>query len=215
MPLASATSSSGTTSPCTGCLPPFSPPRSFPYTDDLTRLVAAFAIFGIAFVARPVGALLFASYGDRHGRQRALVAGIALMALVTAGIGLLPGYGSHRLAGADSATRACAPGRARRSAGSRAGRPRSSWSTHRPIAAAGTAVGSTPPSASASVPASPPGPPESPRCPPRHCRPGDGVSRSCVALPLGWSGSTFGFRLEETPDFRSVQRRGAVSSSAG
>ena len=66
----------------------------FPGTDDLSRLVAAFAIFGIAFVARPVGALLFASYGDRHGRQRALVAGIALMALVTAGIGLLPGYDS-------------------------------------------------------------------------------------------------------------------------
>jgi MFS transporter, MHS family, proline/betaine transporter len=66
----------------------------FPGTDELTRLLAAFAIFGIAFLARPVGALLFASYGDRYGRQRALVAGIVLMALVTAGIGLIPGYAS-------------------------------------------------------------------------------------------------------------------------
>jgi MFS transporter, MHS family, proline/betaine transporter len=66
----------------------------FPGTDSLSRLVAAFAVFGVAFLARPVGALAFASYGDRHGRQRALVAGIALMALVTAAIGLIPGYTS-------------------------------------------------------------------------------------------------------------------------
>jgi Sugar (and other) transporter len=40
-------------------------------------------------------ALLFAHYGDRLGR-RALAASILLMAVVTAGIGLLPGYGSIR-----------------------------------------------------------------------------------------------------------------------
>jgi MFS transporter, MHS family, proline/betaine transporter len=66
----------------------------FPGTDQFSRLLAAFAIFGVAFLARPLGALLFASYGDRYGRQRALVVGILLMALVTAAIGLLPGYDS-------------------------------------------------------------------------------------------------------------------------
>jgi MFS transporter, MHS family, proline/betaine transporter len=38
------------------------------------------------------GALVFAHYGDRLGRRRALAASILLMALATAGIGLLPGY---------------------------------------------------------------------------------------------------------------------------
>ena len=48
----------------------------------------------MAFLARPAGALLFAHYGDRLGRRRALAASILLMAVVTAGIGLLPGYGA-------------------------------------------------------------------------------------------------------------------------
>jgi MFS transporter, MHS family, proline/betaine transporter len=66
----------------------------FPEADPVSGLLAAFAVFGVAFLARPVGALVFAHYGDRLGRRRALAATILLMALVTAGIGLLPGYDS-------------------------------------------------------------------------------------------------------------------------
>jgi MFS transporter, MHS family, proline/betaine transporter len=64
----------------------------FPRTDLTTGLLAAFAVFGVAFLARPAGALLFAHYGDRLGRRHALAVGIVLMALVTAAIGMLPGY---------------------------------------------------------------------------------------------------------------------------
>ena len=64
----------------------------FPGGDSRARLLATFTVFAMAFVARPVGALLFANWGDRRGRQRALAAGILLMGAVTAGIGLLPGY---------------------------------------------------------------------------------------------------------------------------
>src|ERR671910_914325 len=64
----------------------------FPGADPATGLLATFAVFGVAFLARPAGALLFAHHGDRLGRRRALVASILLMAVVTAGIGLLPGY---------------------------------------------------------------------------------------------------------------------------
>jgi MFS transporter, MHS family, proline/betaine transporter len=64
----------------------------FPEADPTSGLLAAFAVFGVAFLARPAGALLFAHYGDRLGRRRALAASILLMAVVTAGIGLLPGY---------------------------------------------------------------------------------------------------------------------------
>ena len=66
----------------------------FPEADPVSGLLAAFAVFGVAFVARPAGALFFAHHGDRLGRRRALAASILLMAVATAAIGLLPGYGS-------------------------------------------------------------------------------------------------------------------------
>lgn len=64
----------------------------FPQRDPVSGLVATYLVFATAFVTRPVGALLFGHIGDRLGRRRALAAGILLMALVTAGTGLLPGY---------------------------------------------------------------------------------------------------------------------------
>jgi MHS family proline/betaine transporter-like MFS transporter len=64
----------------------------FPGTDPVSGLLAAFAVFGVAFLARPAGALLFAHHGDRLGRRWALAASILLMALVTAAVGLLPGH---------------------------------------------------------------------------------------------------------------------------
>jgi MHS family proline/betaine transporter-like MFS transporter len=66
----------------------------FPEAHSVNALLAAFAVFGVAFVARPAGALFFAHYGDRLGRRRVLAASILLMAVVTAAIGLLPGYRS-------------------------------------------------------------------------------------------------------------------------
>jgi MHS family proline/betaine transporter-like MFS transporter len=63
-----------------------------PATDPVGGLVATFGIFGVAFLARPAGALIFAHFGDRLGRRRSLAVGILLMAIVTAGIGLLPGH---------------------------------------------------------------------------------------------------------------------------
>jgi MFS transporter, MHS family, proline/betaine transporter len=67
-------------------------PAFFPEADPASGQLAAFAVFGVAFLARPAGALLFAHYGDRLGRRRTLAASILLMALATAGIGLLPTY---------------------------------------------------------------------------------------------------------------------------
>jgi MFS transporter, MHS family, proline/betaine transporter len=63
-----------------------------PEADPASGLLATFAVFGVAFLARPAGALLFAHQGDRLGRRRALAASILLMAVATAGIGLLPTY---------------------------------------------------------------------------------------------------------------------------
>ena len=66
----------------------------FPGADPLAGLSASFAVFATAFLARPVGALVFGRLGDRVGRRQVLVVVIVLMAAATAGIGLLPGPAS-------------------------------------------------------------------------------------------------------------------------
>ncbi|KAL3810913.1 hypothetical protein ACHAXA_008763 [Cyclostephanos tholiformis] len=57
-----------------------------------SRLVASFTVYGGAFVVRPVGGLIIGHIGDRHGRKRALVLSLALMAFPTFLMGCLPTY---------------------------------------------------------------------------------------------------------------------------
>jgi MFS family permease len=52
------------------------------------------ATFGVAYVVRPFGAVLWGHIGDRFGRRRALVLTIALMGIATFLIGLLPTFGA-------------------------------------------------------------------------------------------------------------------------
>lgn len=66
--------------------------RFFPAGDSGSALMAAFGVFGVAFVARPIGALAFAHYGDRLGRRRVLAVTLLMMAVATAGIGVLPPF---------------------------------------------------------------------------------------------------------------------------
>lgn len=62
----------------------------FPGLGDSQALVASFATFGVAFVARPLGAVVFGHYGDRIGRKRTLVVSLLLMGIATLVIGVLP-----------------------------------------------------------------------------------------------------------------------------
>jgi MHS family proline/betaine transporter-like MFS transporter len=62
----------------------------FPGSQPGVALLAAFAVFGVAFVVRPLGSLLFGSIADRVGRRPSLVATLVLMAGATTIIGLLP-----------------------------------------------------------------------------------------------------------------------------
>ena len=66
----------------------------FPNKTPLVSLLLTFSVFGVGFVMRPVGSIVFGQYGDRHGRKRALSAVIFLMALSTFAVGLLPTYAS-------------------------------------------------------------------------------------------------------------------------
>ena len=54
--------------------------------------LAALATFGVAFLARPAGALLFGHLGDRRGRRHSLVRSLVLMGAATFAIGALPGH---------------------------------------------------------------------------------------------------------------------------
>src|ERR1051326_8960286 len=51
----------------------------FPGEDKTISLLKAFAVFGVGFVMRPVGSIVFGIYGDRYGRRLALSAVIFLM----------------------------------------------------------------------------------------------------------------------------------------
>ncbi|MEZ7005916.1 MFS transporter [Streptomyces sp. AD55] len=64
----------------------------FPGLDPLLGTLAAFATFGVAFAARPLGALVFGHFGDRVSRKRMLITSLMMMGLSTVAVGLLPTY---------------------------------------------------------------------------------------------------------------------------
>ncbi len=67
-------------------------PLFFPSEDRTAQTLSAFLTFGLAFLARPVGALLFGHFGDRIGRKATLVASLLVMGVSTLLIGALPTY---------------------------------------------------------------------------------------------------------------------------
>ncbi|TCP54238.1 MHS family proline/betaine transporter-like MFS transporter [Tamaricihabitans halophyticus] len=64
----------------------------FPGTNQVAALLSTFAVYGIAFVIRPLGGVLFGALGDRIGRRGVLSAVLLLIGIATATIGLLPTY---------------------------------------------------------------------------------------------------------------------------
>ncbi len=67
-------------------------PLFFPAESTAAQTMFAFMSFGLAFFARPVGAIVFGHYGDRIGRKSTLVASLMLMGLSTLLIAFLPTY---------------------------------------------------------------------------------------------------------------------------
>ncbi|HEU4667710.1 MAG TPA: MFS transporter [Arthrobacter sp.] len=66
----------------------------FPAGDPTVALIASFATFGVAYVARPFGAVVFGHLGDKIGRKNTLVLTLVLMGAATFLIGVLPDFNS-------------------------------------------------------------------------------------------------------------------------
>src|ERR1700742_269443 len=64
----------------------------FPKSDPLVGTLLSFLTFGVGFVVRPLGGILFGIMGDRFGRKPVLVATLLMIGIGTTAIGFLPTY---------------------------------------------------------------------------------------------------------------------------
>ena len=64
----------------------------FPQGDQTAQLLQAAVVFGVGFLARPVGAWLMGLYADRAGRRAALATSVAMMCSGSFVIAILPGH---------------------------------------------------------------------------------------------------------------------------
>jgi MHS family proline/betaine transporter-like MFS transporter len=72
--------------------------KFFPPGDEVTALLSTFLAYGLGFVARPLGGIIIGRIGDTHGRKTALLITIALMAIGTVMVGVLPTYAAIGIA---------------------------------------------------------------------------------------------------------------------
>ncbi|HEY0354187.1 MAG TPA: MFS transporter [Enterovirga sp.] len=64
----------------------------FPFADPLTATLYSFAVFSLAFIARPIGSVIFMAVDRRHGRGVKLTIALFLLGFSTMAISFLPGY---------------------------------------------------------------------------------------------------------------------------
>ncbi|MDJ0393731.1 MFS transporter [Rhodococcus sp. G-MC3] len=69
-------------------------PLFFPSTSPGVSILATLAVFGVAYVARPLGGIFFGRLGDRRGRRSALVITVVCMGIACGVLGLLPTHSS-------------------------------------------------------------------------------------------------------------------------
>jgi len=75
-----------------GYVAPYIGPLFFPSYDPVASTIAAFAVFAIGYLARPLGALVLGYAGDKVGRRTMLVISITILGASSCAIGLMPTY---------------------------------------------------------------------------------------------------------------------------
>jgi len=70
----------------------------FPASTPMGSLLLSVAVFGVGFVARPIGGVLIGAFADRAGRKPAMMLTIALITVGTLGLALTPSYDSIGMA---------------------------------------------------------------------------------------------------------------------
>ncbi|MGF6535727.1 MULTISPECIES: MFS transporter [Paraburkholderia] len=66
----------------------------FPTLDPILGTLAAFATYGVGFIGRPMGGIVFGHFGDRIGRKAMLLVTLLMMGIPSMVIGLIPSYQS-------------------------------------------------------------------------------------------------------------------------
>jgi metabolite-proton symporter len=64
----------------------------FPTKNEYASLMLSLMTFGTGYLMRPLGAIVLGAYIDHHGRRKGLLLTLALMAVGTLSIGIMPGY---------------------------------------------------------------------------------------------------------------------------
>jgi MHS family alpha-ketoglutarate permease-like MFS transporter len=75
-----------------GIMAAFLSPHFFPSTDPVSSLLAALAVYGVGFLARPIGAAILGPVADRISHKRVMMISVSAMALSSLLIAVLPTY---------------------------------------------------------------------------------------------------------------------------
>ena len=70
----------------------------FPQSSAVSQVLAAFGVFAVGYLMRPLGGALTGTIGDRYGRRAALTFSVTAMAVPTFLVGILPGYETFGIA---------------------------------------------------------------------------------------------------------------------
>src|SRR5258707_14447792 len=70
----------------------------FPAGNPTISLLITFGAFGLAYIVRPLGAIVVGGYTDRAGRKAGLLLSMALMMIGTTMMAVTPGYATIGLA---------------------------------------------------------------------------------------------------------------------
>lgn len=74
------------------------PTLFFPAGNPTAGVLLSFSVFGVAFLARPVGGIVWGHFGDLLGRKKAFLTALFTMAAATVLIGVLPAYATIGIA---------------------------------------------------------------------------------------------------------------------